>query len=48
MLVRTDVANVSRRLGHTNPSIPLGIYTHEVNGTRTLQQTRERLGKIFG
>jgi len=50
MLVRAghDVANVSRRLGHANPSITLGIYTHEVNEARTLQETRERLDTIFG
>ena len=49
MLVRAgdDVANVSRRLGHANASITLGIYTHEINGTRTLAETRERLDTIF-
>lgn len=43
-----DVANVSRRLDHANPGITLSIYTHEVNETRTLQETRERLDTIFG
>jgi integrase len=49
MLIRAgdDVGNVSRRLGHTNPSATLGIYTHEVDETRTLTETRERLDDIF-
>jgi hypothetical protein len=38
-----DVANVSRRLRHANPSNTLSIYTHEVNETRTLAETKERL-----
>ncbi len=50
MLIRAgdDVANVSRRLGHANPSITLSIYTHEINETRTLAETRERLDVLFG
>ncbi|MBA3400758.1 MAG: tyrosine-type recombinase/integrase [Actinobacteria bacterium] len=43
-----DVANVSRRLGHANPSITLGIHTHEINETRTLAETRERLDVLLG
>jgi hypothetical protein len=50
MLIRAgdDVANVSRRLGHANPSITLSIYTNEINETKTLDETRDRLDTLFG
>ena len=43
-----DIANVSRRLGHANPSITLSTYTHETNEQQTLAETRQLLDAIIG
>ena len=42
-----DVATVSRYLGHSDPSVLLSTYSHEVDHARSIAEDAERVGAIL-